>query len=168
MSDLTAKLEKAGKITGAIMALVAATVGLSSWLFSIAMSDRDRESEELREDVDALKTQLRETSENATREFTQLDEDFDDLRMALIALRAELTFRTAPSSAAPPTVTLRRRTPRAPAGAPATLLSSGGSGYGTGSGRLSDSPPPSDVIELRDANAAADAYNDALERMDEP
>lgn len=170
-SPTVSKLEKAAKIVGAAVTLLAALGGLGSWMFTLAMVDRDRESEELREDIDALKTQLREVSENSSREFVQLDEDFDDLHMALIALRAELTFRTATTAApAPPTVTLRRRTPRPPVltgAATSTSASRGGTWAEMPPPPSGGPPPPSaEVIELRDAEMAAEVYNDALERME--
>lgn len=173
MSDLTAKLEKAGKIVGAAGAIIAATGALSGWAFTTAMANRDREAVELREDIDALKTQLRELSTNSAHELEGLDEDFDDLRMALIALRAEMTFRTSSGTAPTPTVTLRRRVTRSrpllsiDEDAPPAADLPPGAGYAVGTGRMPPSLPQSDVIELDSAHSAEAAYNDALGRMDD-
>ena len=94
------KLEAAGKAVGAVTVIVGATLGLSSWAFTVVMSRRDAEVEDLREDVEHLKGALHDSSATAVQELHELRDSIVDLRIAVAALRAETAYACACSTPA--------------------------------------------------------------------
>lgn len=152
------KLEKAGKVVGAITAIVVSVAGVGSWVFGAVMAERDQEIESLREDVNNLKSALRDEQRANAASFEEIDEDFEDLRIALMAVRAELTFRTSHSSEGA-AVTIPTRSRHRGAGvATSTAAVRGGRPLGDTTSTSS--------VEVHDANSAAEVYNAAIDRME--
>jgi hypothetical protein len=153
MSDLTVKLEKVGKVVGAVAAVVAAVAAAGGWAFSVAMTARDQEAAELREDIVSLKAQVRELSTGTSREITRVDENFDGLRVAVIALRAELGFRTQRTE---PDVPVRRRD-----------VPLAGSSTATSAVRVAGHPPPSPPTrDFASEREAAARFDEAMDNLD--
>lgn len=93
------------KIVGALATIGGVTVAVCSWLFSVAMSDRDDKIQDLQASIDTL-------NESVTHLSSQLDdseERFMDLRIAMELLNARLELRTAPAGAPSPPVRVRVR-----------------------------------------------------------
>lgn len=116
------KIERTAKVMGALVAICGAVMAASSWAFSMAMASRDRQLAELSRDVAKIQQTLESSSNVSSDKIDQISEDITNLRIAIIAARAEVDMRNVtPSSVTSP------RNQRRPAGAGGRYLAQVGS-----------------------------------------
>lgn len=162
-----AHLETAAKYVGAIVTIIGALGAGGGIAFNWAMSERDNETAEMREDIDSLKTAVITLSESASEDLERMSDQFFNMRLALEAMRMQIALSTAVPTAPVEIEPVRlsrspRRAPllarRPPGAGSAADLSVRGVGEDNGSGP---------VIELRDSASAEAALSDAMERLEE-
>lgn len=90
------KIERVAKILGALVAICGAVMGASSWAFTTAMAGRDRQIADLSHDITKLQESIDRSSTVNAEKIDKMSSDIMNLRIAIIASRAEVDLRESP------------------------------------------------------------------------
>jgi hypothetical protein len=112
------KIERVAKILGALVAICGAVMGASSWAFTTAMASRDRQIADLSHDITKLQESIDRSSSVNAEKIDKMSNDITNLRIAVIASRAEVDLRESPDVPVTFTTTQRNK-PRTQSGSTA-------------------------------------------------
>lgn len=123
------------KIVGAVATIGGVIIAVCSWIFTVAMSDRDNKIQDLQASIDTLN----ESVLHLSAQLDDSEERFTNLRIAMELLNARLELRTAPATAPPPPVRVRVRPRSSAVVVPTAALTE----HEAINGSDMSSPPPS-------------------------
>lgn len=90
--DVMQRLDKIWKAVGAVIGIAGLLLGASSWAFTYAMSDRDREFREMTKSVERLEERVEKLQDRLQVAEKRASDDMSDIRVALVAIRTRLEF----------------------------------------------------------------------------
>lgn len=174
------KIERVAKVLGALVAICGAVMGASSWAFTTAMASRDRQIAELSHDISKLQESIDRSASESAEKIDKMSNDITNLRIAVIASRAEVDLRETPG--VPVTFTTSQRRKPRPQGAPASALGDTldrlapvhNTRVNYGSSLVSDSAEPAlepivtvgrSTVMIDNAQTARQVFDEAIEQV---